>query len=43
MEEGRSAFKFLTGKPTREKPLGRYGRIQDNTRMYLEEMCEYIV
>ena len=23
MEEGRSAFKFLTGKPTGKRPLGR--------------------
>ena len=23
MEEGRSAFKILTGKPTRKRPLGR--------------------
>jgi len=23
MDEGRSAFKILTGKPTRKRPLGR--------------------
>ena len=25
MEEGRSAFKMLTGKPTGKRPLGRLG------------------
>ena len=25
MEEGRSAFKILTGKPTGKRPLGRLG------------------
>jgi hypothetical protein len=25
MEEGRSAFKILTGKPTGKRPLGRPG------------------
>ena len=35
--EGRSAFKILTGKPTGERPLGRpRRRWEDNIRMYLE-------
>ena len=39
MEEGRSAFKILTGKPTGKRPLGRpRRRWEDNIRMYLEEM-----
>ena len=39
MEEGRSAFKILTGKPTGKRPLGRPGRRwEDNIRMYLEEI-----
>ena len=33
MEEGRSAFKILTGKPTGKRPLGRPRR-----RMDLEEI-----
>ena len=34
MEEGRSAFKFLTSKPTRNKPLGRpEGRWEENIRI----------
>ena len=37
MEEGRSAFKILTGKPT--GPLGRpTRRWEDNIRMDLEEI-----
>ena len=37
MEEGRSAFKILTGKPTRKRPLGRpKRRWQDNIRMDLK-------
>ena len=28
MEEGRSAFKILTGKPTGKRPLGRIGLIR---------------
>ena len=37
MEEGRSSFKFLTGKPTGERPLGRpRRRWEDNIRMDLE-------
>ena len=39
MEEGRSAFKILTGKPTGKRPLGRpRRRWEDNIRMDLEEM-----
>ena len=39
MEEGRSAFKILTGKPTGKRPLGRLGRrLEDNIRMYLKEI-----
>ena len=38
MEEGRSAFKILTGKPTGKRPLGRLRRRwEDNIRMDLEE------
>ena len=34
MEEGRSAFKILTGKPTGKRPLGRpWHRWKDNIRM----------
>ena len=34
MEEGRSAFKILTGKPTGKRPLGRLRRRwEDNIRM----------
>ena len=39
MEEGRSAFKILTGKPTGKRPLGRpRRRWEDNIRMDHEEM-----
>ena len=39
MEEGMSAFKILTGKPTVKRPLGRpTRRWQDNIRMDLEEI-----
>ena len=39
MEEERSAFKNLTGKPTGKKPLGRpRRRWEDNIRMDLEEI-----
>ena len=39
MEEGRSAFKILTGKPTGKRSLGRPGRRwEDNIRMDLEEI-----
>ena len=37
MEEGKSAFKILTGKPTGKRPLGRpRSRREDNIRMGLE-------
>ena len=40
MEEGRSALKILTGKPTGKRPLGRpWRRWEDNIRMVLEEIC----
>ena len=39
MEEGGSAFKILTDKPTGKRPLGRSRhRWEDNIRMYLEEI-----
>ena len=39
MEEGRSAFKLLTGKPTRKRPLGRpTRRWEDSIRMDIEEI-----
>ena len=39
MEEGRSVFKILTGKPTGKRPLGRPRfRWEDNIRMDLEEI-----
>ena len=39
MEEGRSAFKILTGKPTGKRSLGRpRRRWEDNIRMDLEEI-----
>ena len=39
MEEGRSAFKILTAKPTGKRPLGRpRRRLEDNIRMDLEEV-----
>ena len=39
MEEGRSAFKMLTGKPTGKRPLGRLRhRWEDNITMDLEEI-----
>ena len=38
MEEGRSAFKILTGRPTGKRPLGRpRRRWENNIRMDLEE------
>ena len=40
MEEGRSAFKILTGKPTGKIPLGRpCSRWEDKIRMDLQEIC----
>jgi hypothetical protein len=39
MEEGRSAFKILTGKPTAKIPLGMpRHRWEDSIRMDLEEI-----
>ena len=39
MEEGRSAFKILTGIPTGKRPLGRpRHRWEDNIRMDLTEI-----
>ena len=39
MEEGRSAFKILTGKPTGKRSLGMpRRRWEDNIRMDLEEI-----
>ena len=39
MEEGRSAFKILTDKPTEKRPSGRpRNRWEDNIRMDLEEI-----
>ena len=42
MEEGRRAFKILTGKPIGKKPLGRpRRRWEDNIRMYLKKRYHY--
>ena len=39
MEEGRSAFEILTGKPTGKRPSGKPRRKwEDNIRMDLEEI-----
>ena len=39
MEEGRSAFKILTGKPIGKRPLGRpWRRWEDNIRMEIKEI-----
>ena len=39
MEEGSSAFKILTGKPTGKTPLGRSrSRWEDNIKMDLKEI-----
>ena len=39
MEEGSSAFKMLTGKPTGKRSLGRHRRRwEDSIRMDLEEI-----
>ena len=39
MEEGRSPFKILTGKPTGKRPLGRpRRRWEDSIRMDLKEI-----
>ena len=42
MEECRSAFKILTGKPAGTRPLGRpRRRWEDSIRMDLKEIAEY--
>ena len=39
MEEGRSVFKILAGKPTGKRPLGRFRcRWEDNITMNLKEI-----
>ena len=39
MEEGRNAFRILTGKSTGKRPLGRRGCTwEDNIRMDIEEI-----
>ena len=39
MEQGRSAFKILTGRPTGKAPLGRpRRRWEDNIRLDFEEI-----
>ena len=38
MEEGRSSFKILTGKPTGKRPLGKPRRRWDEIRMDLKEI-----
>ena len=43
MEEGRSTFKILTGKPTRKRPLGRPRcRWEDNNRVDPKEIGNYM-
>jgi len=39
MEEGRSAFKILTVKPTGKRPLGRPRRRREYIRIDLKEVC----
>ena len=40
MDEGRNAFKILTGKPTGKRPLGwPRRRWEDNIKKDLEEIC----
>ena len=42
MEEGRSAFKILTGKPTRRRPLGGLKhRREDNINGPLRNRYQY--
>ena len=39
MEEGKSAFKILTGTPAGKRPLGRpRNRWEDNIIMYFKEI-----
>ena len=43
MEEGRIAFKILTGKPTGKRHLGRpRRRWEDNIRMDFEEIGNWV-
>ena len=43
MEEGRSAFKSLTGKPTGKRPLGSLRRRwESNIRMDLKEKLHWV-
>ena len=43
MEEGRSAFKILTGKPTGKRPLVRpRRRWESNIRIDLEEIGNWV-
>ena len=44
MEEGRSAFKILTGTPAGKRPLGRpRRRWEDNIRMDLKEIGRLLI
>ena len=44
MQESRSAFKILTGKPTGKTPSGRpRHRWEDNIRMDLNQSSAYVV
>ena len=44
MENGRNAFKMLTGKPTGKRPLGRpRHRWEDNVRMDLKWIVRALV
>jgi hypothetical protein len=38
LEESRSVFKIITGKPTGKRPLGRPRRKMNNIRMNLNEI-----
>ena len=41
-EEGRNAFKIVTGKPTGKRPLCRFRRKwEDNIRIHIKEMCHF--
>ena len=43
MDEGRSTFKILTGKPTGKIPLRRpRHRWEDNIRVDLKEICSVV-
>ena len=41
MEEGRNAFRILTGKPTGKRPLGRPRSWEDSIRMDLKKIGIY--